>query len=490
MSLVSASERSVNLPALWSLYLQGVKEVVLDPDGIPSAPGIFSYFCFTKRDEAVRKIALALIENLSSYPRSEFPHLMARKQVVCISRLFRKAHPDFIKQSEIGKELKKQELLTRLCLTNDQLKFPVVKQFFDWAAGSAFRGDAALARFQHKITVLNNDVEIDTGSRSYRWSSIALKAHEYLIKARAFKEPWRISLYNQDGPCFRDVTEIPIENPVEFMRLSNSHNPYVLRLNVFAPKNSTANVHMWYHLETPWQCFSFTVYRPHGIPTPCIEVGKIAHGPVDDIWPDYDPTATLEVEVTPEQHQLLMKFLLWLSLQPAIPFHNYNRNCTTLGLDLLSMIGIYPPTFDVSFWRVYAPKKIVDATMSLNNKLPVRLQRVTEYIAALFGNIITLCYGAQRIDPRLENKPDPLHPTKIMKPHISSLKDLLDPQKMRFQSPYFFNEVVIKPLEQWRNVSTDRRFKVPQEWRHPRRIIPQFEEWLEKNNSPHLVSKL
>ncbi|MCB1113676.1 MAG: hypothetical protein KDK62_02860 [Chlamydiia bacterium] len=411
--------------------------------------------------QRVEAIANLVIHHLSQVHRNGSPKLMQGEQWVHVARLVRKhLMPLLPTSNETRIRLFEEEFSARLGLTRAQATEPYACNILEWA--SQCRADAAMAYFDHKVNVLaDGQIQILTGVHEpIVWHEIRDTCFKNLSRAKKeSKEPIRFSLYEKAGPTFRDVFQVTGNHVLKTLSPPPGRNTYSIL--VHAPRPGVDHNHSWWHYtQETGEIHSYTVYRSPGIARPYMDRGRLAEGPLDDVWPDYSIDARLDVVITDKQLDEMLRFEKWLSTQ-TFTFHNYDENCTNAALIRLRMLGRVTPQCDVSFWRVFAPKQVIQACLWIDNLLPGPLQQAAEYVAAVVGNCISYGFGASRIDPGLKGQPNALNKGKPIQPHLKSFWDIFDPQKLRFTSPYFFIKMVIEPLQEWRRNEKARLAATP-----------------------------
>lgn len=398
--------------------------------------------------ERAEPIAKILSKSIKELPRVSVEE-MAKHPFLKTARLMRKLFPpSTLRENRFLHRMVKHEFAARQGLDYWVTKVPANKGFLNWAA--AIRLDAHLDVFNHRLEVVNNEINFVIGDVRIPWHTRREAALDSLNWKATLKEKAQARLYDYElGPCQIDTYDLSQMRPVR--KISPPPGRFYFEICVFAPNLGTTGNHSWWRIVNgkTGEVWAFTKYRQDGQGANCGAVrGFEAFAPIDETFPDYKPTATLPVEITEEEFHKLLDYEKSLTGK-VLTFNNVNNNCTDEAIRRLALLNItLIPEFSISFWQVFAPRKIVVPVMKANDHLPKFVSAILYLALAILGNLITLYYKGHKIDPCFEKgAKDPTNPTQEIKPLISCPGDIIDKNRINFSSPYSFIKKVIEPLE-------------------------------------------
>jgi hypothetical protein len=229
--------------------------------------------------------------------------------------------------------------------------------------------------------------------------------------------------------------------------------------------------HGWLRLRTPeGDMYSVGLYRPgkrgfsDNWKAPFrIKRGHLMMPDVSEFWPS--EIRSVRIGITEAQFHQMIAVIEHDKAQDQLIFQLFHSNCVLWAAHVAHEAGVEVPVGACSVARLLTPRRFEPLLDKANHVVPAPLVAVAERTAALALNSLQLALGAGMVDRDVT-----AHNGPTVRPHIASLREVLDPEKMVLHHPSTFGNDTLREIQKWRAKRIDELRRDPEIVADPERL--------------------
>lgn len=319
-------------------------------------------------------------------------------------------------------------------------KFGIAPSVLDRNPGfQAFADKYVLERYlmQYDDVLIVNpasqEISIKKNDLPTPWSEISKEIQSWPKQIPQPYQPWVYGskgIQNKNMYDWTELTPYKKEDPAQW------NHQYVFEFCVcHNPETVKNGSHSWIRLKTPTgDIYSVGLYRPgkadwtdtYKAPMR-IKPAQLMQPDVSEFWPF--KIYTIDVAITEDNFLKMKQAIEQDKKNEDLLFQLFNNNCLLYCKKIGAIGGFYLPT-EESVLHVITPISIAKPITQIFEFLPACFTKVCKAVAAFFMNLTQLFLGASLVDPNLnENQ------KKRAIPHLTSIKDVFNPNKMNLNHP-------------------------------------------------------
>ncbi|MFQ5728960.1 MAG: hypothetical protein ACE5GN_01195 [Waddliaceae bacterium] len=404
--------------------------------------------------ERIERIAKVLARSLGEMPRLTLEEANKDPTLKTARTFLRRLKPNYRYNPKV-RECCRQLLAAKLGI--DVKLFAANDGFESFAFESHL--EKYLLDYEHTLKVQGSDaVHILYEGKYTPWSEVRQKLRGLPTPTPNFqdnpKEPW---LYGQQGVQKKDMYAWTEFKPYKTVKNHDWGDRYIFEFCTSYGNSVQLNGdHAWLRLKTPTgEIYCVGLYRPgkrhcsENFLFPMrVKKGYFMSPDFSEYWPM--PVSRIPVEITKEQFEKIKGSIEEDKRnENKRSFQVFKGNCTEYVNDKAALIGIKLPTATHALRHVM-PMFITKTTDRVMPCLPRIVQKICRIVVTFLTNLLQFSLGASRIDKLVKRK-------KIkVKTHLSSVRDLFNPEKLKFHPPRHLAVDVYKKLERWRKKEMEK----------------------------------
>lgn len=407
--------------------------------------GFFSSY----RQEKINSLALHLAKVLQEEPRQSIPLAQSNKKVSQVRNFLKNLSVKGPQVSLLEREL----LAARLGISRAVLE---CNQGFE-AFAKNYHLERYLLEYKEEIRLSPENkilLKVQKGDDfSYEsWENISA-LFEGKDAHKELSQPW---VYGPFGIQKKDMYEWSSLLPYKYEDPAQWDHKFVFEVCVCltgSPRSITGN-HSWLRLKTPQgEVYSVGLYRTgkHGpnkhwkFPLKVMS-GELMSPDVSEFWPT--EIRRIQFAITPEGFAEVKRAIEEEKQQGTCPFEDFDENCTHWVLDKAKIAGISLEAKE-SLFSLFLPRKIEALVSTIWRRIapPQKITSLGSVAVAILVNGLQYACGAGQVDAAVQGK---------AQARISSIRDLLNPEKMQVYHPYTIADKMMPVIMRWREQEIER----------------------------------